>query len=268
MTIGGAFGFGQIKVWLLGRIHEPLSQLVGVLQVDGEMLVAEFAFGLLVEHRHDIAGIVVELVRVADVQCLAVAEVRTQLVAAGAEQHGVIPLRHRLLGDVHRENHSRLFGDNGAFAVSLLVNVVREVGEDQPFKERACLASRVAEIDGRADHNHTGLAGFFERRSQPVADGAHAVGLGVLQLAGETALASRECEVVKVNHFGLRTRLHSTTHGAFQQQSRIFVFARTAVDKQRFNSLFLHEQRGFNDGTKIQKKATPCIAFSSAEREG
>ena len=42
-------------------------------------------------------------------------------------------------------------------------------------------------------------------------------------------------------------------HGAFQQQSRILVFTRTAVDKQRFNSLFLHEQRGFNDDDKDTK---------------
>ena len=47
----------------------------------------------------------------------------------------------------------------------------------------------------------------FENRSQIIAYGAHAISLGVLELAGEATFSAEEADVVEIDKFSFGARL-------------------------------------------------------------
>ena len=117
------------------------------------------------------------------------------MFGAGAQQRGILPLGHGLLRDVHSENHSRLLLNDGTAALALLLIVVGKVRKHQSFHEGARGTCGIAEVDGRTNDNHVGLACLFQYGPQRVLDGTNAIGLGILQLAGKAAAAAVEVDV-------------------------------------------------------------------------
>ena len=111
------------------------------------MLFAILPLVLLLEYGHGIARIVGELIGVAGIERLTMAEILTKLVGTRTKQNRIFPIFHRILGNVHRENHGCLLLADRSATVALFVVVVGEVWEDQPFEEGTCLARGIAEID-------------------------------------------------------------------------------------------------------------------------
>lgn len=179
------------------------------------MLVVVAAFVRFVKDRDGIPGVVVELVGIAGAEHLRMTEVLAHLFGALAQQNRVTPFLQCVLGDIHGEDHRRAFLGDRTTAVALLVVVVREMREDQPLHERTGHAGRIAEIDRRTDDEHIRFVGFLQHRTQVILDSAHAIRLGVLQLARETGLAAFVIQVIEVDLLRFCAGFLCAAHGSF-----------------------------------------------------
>ena len=103
--------------------------------------------------------------------------------------------------------------------------------EHQALHERAHHARGVTVIDRCAEYKHVRFPGAFQRRAQVVANGAHAVGFGIFDLAGETAFAAEELEIIQIHEFRFSPGGFRALHGALQDFGSVPVFAWTAVEK-------------------------------------
>ena len=171
------------------------------------MSVAVRSFFLLGKDGHVVTRVVGELVGVEGVERFRCAKYRSQRLRVRLQESRVTNLFHHAFGTVHREDVGRLdhlVTKDERLAVLVVVTVHRE---RKAFKESAVHTGRVAEVNGGAKDKYISLPCAFEDGPEVVAQGAHAVRLGVLELAGKAALATGEADVVEIDEFSFGSRL-------------------------------------------------------------
>ena len=216
-------------------LHQPLTQFVSILQVCLKMLVTILALVLLREEVEVVARVVVELVGVADIKGLGVAEDVGHDLRVLLQDWGIANHLHVVLGAVHGEDHrcgDHLVAQGDVLAILVQIGADREA---EAFHERAHLARRIAVIDRRAKHDDICLAAAFQHGTKVVLQGTYTIRLRILYLTGKATLTSLEVNVVEVHQFTLGTSLLSTSHGTLQDLSCVPLLSRTAVHEDGLN---------------------------------
>ena len=201
----------------------------GVGEVCLEVCIAVYPLLFFGEDGHVIARIVGELVSVADAKRLRRAEHRRERLRVRLKESWITNLLHHAFGAIHRKDIGcldHLVAADERFAVLVVVAVNRE---RKAFEKSAIHAGWVAEVYWRAENKHIRLTRTFENGAQIIAYGTYAVRLGVLELAGEAALAAGEADVVEVDKFRFGTCFLGTRFRRLKHLGGVPTLARAAV---------------------------------------
>ena len=231
-TSGGIRAFRRIVPALSAQTR---AELEGCLQVFRELILPNrFPLGF-VEHAHAVFAVVAHLQRLAgrDRPHLAPQESAKRML-------GLLQRRRELFlvdlsGEIHRVDEADV---DPALEVGRAA-VIAQHAEAETLQQRAEARRLLKEIDRRADDETAGVQDPVDQRREIVVPVTFAA-LGVFALAGKTAAAAAEAQVVQVDVLGFGAHILRALLRLPQHHGGVPVFAGAGVYKNRFHVFFLH----------------------------
>ena len=196
----------------------------------------------LVKDRSHVVGIIPELQGIIAPEHVRPRENAFDEIFHGTQKSGQSRCPSLLLRHVHGVKHGRGHALRGNGTPG---SVIHEIGIEPALQEAAHHAAQPHEVDGRAQDDSIRVSELSEHGREVILHGAAAVGRAVHALAGKTAAAAREAEVIEVDEFGFGVfpGVFHAVQGPGKKTGRVAPFAGAAVDGTDFHGFTLMAQR-------------------------